>query len=111
MLSWYCVGRTQHLKRTGTWSYAHRRYMQNGGSIADQVRRKLDDGLLPRAKPAKLWGGHGRGEPCSACGQPVFPAQIQYEFDDENEQPFRFHVGCLGLWGAELYRRGWLNRE
>ena len=75
--------------------------------IADEIRRKLDEGLLPRSKPEKIFGGNGFGEPCTACGDPILPAQVLYEFDEPIFGTVRFHVGCLGLWEAELYHRGW----
>ena len=78
--------------------------------IADTIRLKLDAGLLPRSKPEKLYGGHGDLSICSACDQPILPAQIQYEFDLLDQGTFRFHVGCLGLWEAELSKRGWLKK-
>ena len=77
---------------------------------AARIRLGLDTGRLPTSKPDKLFGGHGNGEPCSACDEPIFPAQVQYEFDVPDLGTFRFHIGCLGLWEAELLRRGWWKR-
>jgi hypothetical protein len=74
-------------------------------TLADIIRAKLDAGHLPTVAPPKTWAGYGRGEPCSACGQPVFPAQVEYEFDDGG-QTCRLHAGCHGLWAAECRRRG-----
>jgi len=78
--------------------------------IADKIRLKLNVRLLPQSKPEKIYGGHGDGQPCSACDQPIVRAQVQYEFDTPDEHTFRFHVGCLGLWEAELLKRGWFKR-
>ena len=78
--------------------------------IADRIRLKLDVRLLPHRRPEKLYGGHGHGQPCSACDEPIFPAQIQYECDVLDHGTFRFHVGCLGLWEAELWKRGLLKK-
>jgi hypothetical protein len=77
---------------------------------AEKVREKLKTGRLPTFKPEKLYGGHGGGLLCSACDQPILPAQIQYEFDVPDGGTFRFHVGCLGLWEGELMKSGWLKR-
>lgn len=78
--------------------------------IADKIRRKMKTGRLPPGRPEKLYGGHGDGLPCSACDEPIFPAQIQYEFDVPDYRTFRFHIGCLALWEGELIKWGWLKR-
>jgi hypothetical protein len=74
--------------------------------LADEIRLKIDRGELPATKPPKLWGGFGHFEDCSACGDPIFPAQIRYEFKIDEDDVVRLHIGCFGLWGAELRRRG-----
>jgi hypothetical protein len=74
-------------------------------TLAEIVRQKLDDGRLPTSHPLKIWAGPGRGQPCTACDQPIGPAQVEYEFET-GEQVCRFHVGCHGLWEAERRRRG-----
>jgi hypothetical protein len=74
-------------------------------SIADTIRLKLDVGSLPRSKPERLYGAHGDRQPCTACDEPILPAQLQYEFDLPDHGTFRFHVGCLGLWEGELLKR------
>jgi hypothetical protein len=73
--------------------------------LADDIRLKIDRGELPAAKPFKLWGGFGHFEDCSACGDPIFPAQVRYEFKSDDDA-VRLHIGCFGLWDAELRRRG-----
>ena len=78
-------------------------------STIDDVRRKLDAGDLPTTQPEKLSRGYGVGEPCSVCGKPILTGQVQYQFNVSDGGTFRFHVGCLGMWEAELYRRGWLK--
>ena len=77
--------------------------------IANKLRQKLKVGRLPAGKPEKLYGGHGDRLPCSGCDEPIFPAQIQYEFDVPDEGTFRFHVGCLAFWEGELMKWGWLK--
>jgi hypothetical protein len=78
-------------------------------SLVDDVRSKLDAGALPTTKPEQLWRRYGVGDPCSVCGKPILTAQVEYQFDIPDRGTFRFHVGCLGMWEAELYRRGWLK--
>ncbi len=81
---------------------------EDGASLAQRVRDKLDAGELPRIVPLKMWGGFGKGDPCNGCGEPIHPAQEEYEFKVHNGDVnnCRFHIGCAGLWQAELKRRG-----
>ena len=77
-------------------------------SLAEQIRNKLDAGLLPRVLPEKIGTGYGHGDPCDGCGQPIHPAQVEYEFRlrPDFEELVRLHIGCLGIWLAELRRHG-----
>ena len=77
-------------------------------SLAEMVRDKLATGTLPLEDPVKLWAGHGRGQPCAACEQPILEAQVEYEPQYEGRQPIRLHAGCHGLWEAERHRRRYL---
>jgi hypothetical protein len=52
-----------------------------------------------------MWTGYGQGNDCNGCGQPIYPAQIEYEFLHSGDVK-QLHIGCLGLWLAELRRRG-----
>jgi hypothetical protein len=73
--------------------------------LADEVRRRIDQGELPSARPEKLYSRYGDGSPCSACGAAVHSAQIRYLFELD-DAAYQFHIGCFGLWEAELRRRG-----
>jgi len=77
-------------------------------SLAARIRYKLDAGLLPRALPEKMLAGYGHDNPCDGCGQPVQAAQVEYQFrrHPDSDHVFRLHIGCLGMWLAELRRRG-----
>ena len=48
--------------------------------LANQIRDKLDAGVLPRVLPEKMRTGYGHGNTCDGCDQPIHPAQIEYEF-------------------------------
>jgi hypothetical protein len=77
--------------------------------LAVQIRDKLDASLLPRVLPKMMWTGYGHENPCAGCGDPVRPTQIGYEFEmipQDSDGVVRFHIGCLGMWLAELRRRG-----
>jgi len=77
-------------------------------SLADLVRDKLDAGTLPHDSPVKLWAGHGRGQLCTVCEQPILTSQVEYEPQYDGHPPVRLHVGCHSLWEAERRRRGYL---
>ena len=81
--------------------------MSRSDEIADKVRSKLLRGILPRDEPVKVYGGHGRGEPCMACDSPIQSAQIVYELEMPDGARIEMHLGCHGLWLAERIRRGW----
>ena len=77
-------------------------------SLANRIRDKLDAGLLPQVLAEKMWAGYGHDNPCDGCGEPILPAQVEYEFKEpaNSDHVFRLHIGCLGMWIAELRRRG-----
>jgi hypothetical protein len=80
----------------------------NFPSLRDVIRRKLDDGSLPTERPEhKIYAGYGSGATCDACGDPIQPAQVEYELNDPDEhRTFRLHLGCAGLWEAMRLKRG-----
>ena len=49
--------------------------------------------------------GYGSDNACSGCDQLILPAQVEYEFTIDRDV-FRLHIGCVGIWLAELRRRG-----
>jgi hypothetical protein len=67
---------------------------------------KLKAGALPDRLPEKMGSGFGGGHACDACDDPVLPAQTEYTYELPNGRTLRLHVGCAGLWQAELMRRG-----
>ena len=77
-------------------------------SLRDVIRRKLDDGTLPLERPEhKIYAGYGRGATCDACGDPILPAQVEYELNyPDQDRTLRLHLGCAGLWEAMRLRRG-----
>jgi hypothetical protein len=79
--------------------------------LANQIRDKLDAGVLPRVLPEKMRTGYGHGNTCDGCDQPIHPAQIEYEFLQDSGDLFRLHIGCLGMWLAELRRRGLVKQN
>jgi hypothetical protein len=53
-----------------------------------------------------MYAGHGQGDPCSGCDDPILSAQIEYEMERDG-RTYRFHLGCAGFWDAECRRRGY----
>jgi len=72
--------------------------------LGEQIRRRVDEGELPRDRPPKLWVSFGSGEPCAACDEAISPTQGMNEVECD-ETTYRFHIGCHGLWVGELIRR------
>lgn len=73
----------------------------------DAVRAKLDAGLLPVDQPAILWIGHGDGQACAVCEQPILKTQGEFAAQYEHRPTIRFHADCYRLWRAELRDRGY----
>jgi hypothetical protein len=80
-------------------------------SLADQIRDKLDAGRLPSVLPEKMLTGYGQASPCNGCSQPIHPPQIEYHFHLGSGDVIRLHIGCMGMWLAELRRRGLLKQN
>jgi len=62
--------------------------------------RPLD--ALSGRRPRRMWGGRGSGAPCSACGKPVAPDEVEFEleYDDAGlaPEPYRVHGRCFAAW-------------
>jgi hypothetical protein len=67
-------------------------------SLRDVIRRKLHDGALPIEPPRdKIHAGYGSGATCDACGDPIKPAQVEYELNYPDEaRAFRLHLVAQG---------------
>jgi hypothetical protein len=74
--------------------------------VRTTIRVKLDAGALPLVRPPKMYARYGSGEKCDGCGDTLHPAQVEYEMAYKDGRAFRLHLGCAGLWEAELRRRG-----
>jgi hypothetical protein len=81
--------------------------MNDGARLPDRLLDKIAKGLLPRDRPEKLGTGHGAGDPCAACEEPIQAAQIEYRIGANTQITHRLHLRCYGLWSAEVYRRRW----
>lgn len=79
--------------------------------LGDMIRAKIDLGVLPLERPEKLFAGYGEGEPCAACGAPILRDQVEWSIRMRDRVTHRFHIGCHGLWEAELRKRRVLQGE
>ena len=76
-------------------------------TVRGVIRRKLDDGTLPTQVPPKIYTGYGSGETCDGCGDTIYRAQAEYEFNYPDERRvYRLHFGCASLWEALRRKRG-----
>jgi hypothetical protein len=72
-------------------------------ALQTRVRERIEQGLLPREKPTRLWGGHGSGQLCSLCDQPISETEpeMELEYEATAQVPtVRFHLRCQSLWDA-----------
>jgi hypothetical protein len=74
--------------------------------LRTRVREKVRSGKLPSRIPEKLGNGFGDGHTCDACDEKIHGAQIEYHVDLPDGGFVRLHIGCSGLWQAELLRAG-----
>jgi len=64
---------------------------------------RIEQGLLPRAKPARTWGGRGSGLACNLCDTPILETdpEMELEFDGAaSAKALRFHLQCQSAWDA-----------
>ncbi|HEU4624062.1 MAG TPA: hypothetical protein VFS52_04825 [Steroidobacteraceae bacterium] len=60
---------------------------------------RIEQGLLPREKPTRMWGGRGAGLPCSLCDEPISASEPEMELEyDEPAPTVRFHLRCQSIW-------------
>jgi hypothetical protein len=68
------------------------------------ARECLENGKLPRMHSQCIWGGYGRGDVCSLCGEPIRSSEVEFEVpepEDGTGTSFRFHITCHAVWQLE----------
>jgi hypothetical protein len=67
------------------------------------IRRKLQDGSLPRVGIKRIWGSPSDGETCDACDTVLAKDQtlMQEVTLDLGRRPLQLHVRCFQLWDHE----------
>ena len=74
--------------------------------LIGMIGAKLDSGTLPAGLHIKRWGSYGRlRRRCSACDEPILPAEVAPELEFEDRLTIDLHAGCAGLYEAALRRR------
>ena len=69
--------------------------------IRKRIRQMLETGAIPCEEADKVWAGHGSGSHCAACGDPIAPADIEYEVDLRSGPTLRLHRACHEIWRSE----------
>jgi hypothetical protein len=68
------------------------------------ARECLASGRLPRVHSQSIWGGYGRGDVCSLCGEPIRSSEVEFEVPEPGDGAgtgFRFHITCHAIWQLE----------
>ena len=78
---------------------------------AAEIKRRLEKGLLPRARRFRTYGGPSLGASCGACGGEIARSGIAYEVDlldgeaDAASRTIIMHADCHVIW-LELSNQG-----
>ena len=81
--------------------------MNDEGVLREKAREAIQSGRLPAMKPSRTWGGSGSGTPCSVCGEPVRPGQMELEIEHRRNggrpglDNYYLHVRCFAVWECE----------
>jgi len=66
------------------------------------ARACLASGRLPRVQSNCIWGGYGRGDVCSLCGEPIRSNEVEFEVGEAGKSlVFKFHITCHDAWQME----------
>lgn len=68
------------------------------------ARAGLASGRLPRVQSHCIWGGYGRGDVCSLCGEPIRSHEVEFEVSAASggtRPTFKFHITCHDAWQLE----------
>src|SRR6267142_2688370 len=78
------------------------------------ARECLASGRLPRMHSQCIWGGYGRGDVCSLCGEPIRSTEVEFEVPESEEggmhaghrhaaptAALKFHITCHAVWQLE----------
>jgi hypothetical protein len=72
-------------------------------ALQARARQRIEQHLLPRERPARMWGGRGTGVSCSLCDEPILESEpeMELEFEGVTGAPIvRFHLRCQSVWDS-----------
>jgi hypothetical protein len=79
--------------------------MPNEREIRELAPQALRANKLPGRDPDRTWGGRGVGAPCTICGEPVAPDQVEYARQFAHDAPgldkYSLHIRCFAAWEME----------
>jgi len=87
--------------------------MITGLYLQQTARERLASGRLPRMHSQCIWGGYGRGDVCSLCGEPIRSTEVEFEVPESEEDglhpghrhpapgALKFHITCHAVWQLE----------
>jgi hypothetical protein len=70
-------------------------------NLRPTASERIANGQLPGAAPSRMWAGHGSGQLCALCDQPITSDDVEYEVEvqrDSAPATFRFHRACESVW-------------
>ncbi len=74
---------------------------ENEEALEARARQRIEQELLPREKPARMWGGRGTGLQCCLCDLPILESEPEMELEYEPPARLtavRFHLRCQSIW-------------
>ena len=77
---------------------------ENEQALRARARQRIGQGLLPREKPTRMWGGRGTGAVCNLCDRPIDSSEPEMELEYEPSggvSSVRLHLHCQSIWDAE----------
>ena len=69
--------------------------MQTELYLQRTAREHLASGRLPRRHSPCIWGGYGRGDVCSLCGEPIRSNEVEFEVPEDAAAFGPARVACL----------------
>jgi hypothetical protein len=73
--------------------------------LREKAREAIRSKKLPTRRPDRTFGGAGSGAPCSVCGEPVTPGQMEMEVEYRHEgarvDNYHMHLRCFSAWDVE----------
>jgi hypothetical protein len=81
----------------GLWSHFQAEMTPNDDKKGSTVVTAGRSRNLPPKGQGRIYGGHGQGNPCALCGDPIDSTQIEYEIEwssAEGLQRSHFHLAC-----------------